>query len=258
MTLLDEVGIDVGAHVGRIMLESFGERVDPAPVIAKVVRDERKGRKNERGFYFYGEAAKKAGKGKHVDPSIYAAIGQASRTAAPRSRKEDIQLRCSLQFVNEALLCFGEKILRSARDGDVGAVMGLGFPPFRGGPFRLVDEMGATDVLRRMRSVRKAIRQTLDPGAGARRDGRSEPAVLLGLPAGARCQRAQVVALAEATPLWRRIAYACVRWKKKFGRRVLEEVVGAGHRLAFPARLRDRCASRRPRSPSPRSRRGTR
>jgi len=163
LMLVDEVGIDVGAHVGRIMLEAFGDRVDPSPVIAKVVRDERKGRKNERGFYLYGDAAKRAGKGKHVDPSIYAAIGLGKPNGRAKVTKEDIQLRCSLQFVNEALLCFGEKILRSARDGDVGAVLGLGFPPFRGGPFRLVDAMGAADVLRRMRSYEKQFGKRWTP-----------------------------------------------------------------------------------------------
>jgi 3-hydroxyacyl-CoA dehydrogenase/enoyl-CoA hydratase/3-hydroxybutyryl-CoA epimerase len=63
---------------------------------------------------------------------------------------EDVQMRCSLQLINEAMHCHGEGILRSARDGDIGAIFGLGFPPFRGGPFRFVDSIGASEALRRI------------------------------------------------------------------------------------------------------------
>lgn len=151
-TLLDEVGIDVAAHVGPIMLEAFGDRLEPPPTMQKLVADDRKGRKNARGFYLYGEAAKKKGKGKHVDESVYGVLGLAvpDPKAKPAVATEEIQMRCSLQLVNEALHCYGEGILRSARDGDIGAVFGLGFPPFRGGPFRYVDALGASEVLRRI------------------------------------------------------------------------------------------------------------
>jgi 3-hydroxyacyl-CoA dehydrogenase/enoyl-CoA hydratase/3-hydroxybutyryl-CoA epimerase len=152
LTLLDEVGIDVAAHVGPIMLEAFGDRFEPPPTMTALVADDRKGRKNERGFYLYGAAAKKKGKGKHVDPSVYAVVGLP--IADPKAKSpvaiEEIQLRCSLQFVNEALHCLGEGILRSPRDGDIGAIFGLGFPPFRGGPFRYVDAVGAGAVLERI------------------------------------------------------------------------------------------------------------
>jgi 3-hydroxyacyl-CoA dehydrogenase / enoyl-CoA hydratase / 3-hydroxybutyryl-CoA epimerase len=152
MALLDEVGIDVAAHVGPIMMEAFGDRISPPPTIQKLVSDDRKGRKNERGMYLYGAAAKKKGKGKHADESVYGVIGLPvpDPKGKPPVAVEEIQMRCSLQFVNEALHCYGEGILRSARDGDIGAILGLGFPPFRGGPFRYVDSLGAAEVLRRI------------------------------------------------------------------------------------------------------------
>jgi 3-hydroxyacyl-CoA dehydrogenase/enoyl-CoA hydratase/3-hydroxybutyryl-CoA epimerase len=146
ITLLDEVGIDIAAHVGPIMVEAFGERMTPPPAVSKLVADNRKGRKNERGFYLYGEA-KKGTKGKQVDTSVYQVLG-----IEPKGKMsaEEIQMRCSLQFVNEAIRCMGDGILRNVRDGDIGAIFGLGFPPFRGGPFRYVDSIGAQEALRRI------------------------------------------------------------------------------------------------------------
>jgi 3-hydroxyacyl-CoA dehydrogenase/enoyl-CoA hydratase/3-hydroxybutyryl-CoA epimerase len=163
LMLLDEVGIDVAAHVGGVMLEAFGDRVTPPRAIGSVMTDDRKGRKNGKGFYLYGELAKRAGKGKHVDPTIYAALGVEKPRGPSRVSVDDIQMRCVLQFVNEALHCLGENILRSARDGDVGAIFGLGFPPFRGGPFRFVDTMRASAVLRRMRQYEATLGKRFTP-----------------------------------------------------------------------------------------------
>lgn len=145
--LLDEVGIDVAAHVGHIVHEAFGGRLAPPDTTGKLLADNRKGRKNGRGFYRYDKDAVHDGK-RQVDKTVYATLGVDPRSRLPA---EEIQMRCSLSFVNEALLCFGEGLLRSPRDGDVGAIFGLGFPPIRGGPFRYVDVIGAAEILRRIR-----------------------------------------------------------------------------------------------------------
>jgi 3-hydroxyacyl-CoA dehydrogenase/enoyl-CoA hydratase/3-hydroxybutyryl-CoA epimerase len=145
--LLDEVGIDVAAHVGKIVHAAFGDRLVPPGTMDALIADDRKGRKNGRGFYRYDEGAMKGSK-RQVDTTVYKVLGIQPKSRLP---SEEIQMRCSLQFVNEALLCFGEGILRSPRDGDIGAIFGLGFPPFRGGPFRYTDGIGAGEVLRRIR-----------------------------------------------------------------------------------------------------------
>jgi 3-hydroxyacyl-CoA dehydrogenase/enoyl-CoA hydratase/3-hydroxybutyryl-CoA epimerase len=135
VALLDEVGIDVGAKVAKVMHQHFGERMAAPAAMAKVIADGRLGRKNKRGFYTYD------GGRKRVDETVYALLpgGGARKDVAAR----EIQDRLVFAFLNEAAHCLEGGILRSPRDGDVGAIFGLGFPPFLGGPFRYLDHLGA-------------------------------------------------------------------------------------------------------------------
>jgi len=163
ITLLDEVGIDVAAHVGPIMLGAFGERMAPPPTAERLIEDGRKGRKNGRGFYLYGDAAPK--KGKRVDTTVYQTLGLPvpNAKADPVVPASEIQQRCSLQMINEALRCWGEGILRSPRDGDIGAIFGLGFPPFTGGPFRHVDRVGADRLLSQIEAYHDRFGARFEP-----------------------------------------------------------------------------------------------
>jgi 3-hydroxyacyl-CoA dehydrogenase / enoyl-CoA hydratase / 3-hydroxybutyryl-CoA epimerase len=162
MTLLDEVGMDVAAHVGKIVHAEFGDRMTPPRIMERLVADDRKGRKNKRGMYLYDAQGNKVKdpKTKGVDTTVYRTLGVNPETKIPA---EEIQSRCVLAFVNEALRCLGEGILRSPRDGDVGAVFGLGFPPFRGGPFRYVDAIGAAEILRRTEGYRARLGERFEP-----------------------------------------------------------------------------------------------
>ncbi|MCC7386297.1 MAG: fatty acid oxidation complex subunit alpha FadJ [Deltaproteobacteria bacterium] len=147
ITLLDEVGIDVAEKVGHIMHSAFGERMNPPPGLEKLVADGRTGRKGQKGFYRY-EGKKKT----DVDPTIYAVLGIEPKTGM-KWNHDEIGERLGLAMVAEAIRCLGEGILRSPRDGDIGAVFGLGFPPFRGGPFRYADSLGPSEMLRRVRAL---------------------------------------------------------------------------------------------------------
>jgi 3-hydroxyacyl-CoA dehydrogenase / enoyl-CoA hydratase / 3-hydroxybutyryl-CoA epimerase len=159
MQLLDEVGIDVGSKVAHIMLEAFGDRMKPPEGFDRVAEGGRLGRKSKKGFYLYGQDKEKGRK--EVDRSVYDLLpGGQKRTSPPR---EEIAERCVLQMVNEAAYCLGEKILRSARDGDVGAVFGLGWPPFRGGPFRYADSLGAARVVERLTSYQERFGPRFTP-----------------------------------------------------------------------------------------------
>jgi 3-hydroxyacyl-CoA dehydrogenase/enoyl-CoA hydratase/3-hydroxybutyryl-CoA epimerase len=155
LQLLDEVGIDVAAHVQGVTGAAFGERMRPPSAFEKLHTDHRLGRKNGRGFYLYDRK-----RGRRVDDTVYGILGTTPKATVPA---EEIQLRTALALVNEAVRCLDEGILRSARDGDVGAVFGIGFPPFRGGPFRYVDAVGADEILRRTRSLESRLGARFTP-----------------------------------------------------------------------------------------------
>jgi 3-hydroxyacyl-CoA dehydrogenase/enoyl-CoA hydratase/3-hydroxybutyryl-CoA epimerase len=155
ITLLDEVGIDVGAKVAHILHDAFGERMAAPAALEEVVRAGRLGRKNRKGFYTYD------GKKKEVDRTIYDLLP--GGRARKRFSQEEVQERVVLQMVKEAIRCLGEGILRSARDGDVGAVFGLGFPPFRGGPFRAADAMGPKVLLEKIERWRERFGARFEP-----------------------------------------------------------------------------------------------
>ena len=133
ITLLDEVGVDIGAKIMPILVAELGERFQGPDVFDKLLNDDRKGRKSGKGFYTY------KGKNKEVDKSVYKLL-----SLSPESKlaEKDIAMRCVLPMLNEAVRCLDEGIIRSPRDGDIGAIFGIGFPPFLGGPFRYMDQIG--------------------------------------------------------------------------------------------------------------------
>jgi 3-hydroxyacyl-CoA dehydrogenase/enoyl-CoA hydratase/3-hydroxybutyryl-CoA epimerase len=159
ITLLDEVGLDIAGKSGEIMAKAFGDRLQPSASLGRVLASGRLGRKSKKGFYRYDAAGKKGG----VDRSVYALLPTGTRrTDLPR---EEIQRRCSLAMINEAGRCLEERIVRAPRDGDIGAVFGIGFPPFRGGPFRHVDAVGAAVMVRQLAALNAQHPGRFDPCA---------------------------------------------------------------------------------------------
>lgn len=141
VTLLDEVGLDVAIKVAGVMQEAYGDHIQPAPGegLAALVKAGRLGRKSSRGFYIY-----KGGKKRGVDESVYGLLG-VHPNGGPRP--SEILQRLILGMVNEAARAVGEGVVRNPRDGDIGAIFGFGFPPFRGGPLRYADDLGAERVV---------------------------------------------------------------------------------------------------------------
>lgn len=147
MTLLDEVGVDVGAKVGPILEAAFGARMASPAASRKMIEAGFLGRKAGKGFYDY--QAKKV-KGKRPTNVELQKLLEAERTDGRVPSKAEIVERCTLLFANEAAHCLGEDIVSDPMHADIGAIFGLGFLPFTGGPLRYIDSMGVQAFVERM------------------------------------------------------------------------------------------------------------
>ncbi|MEO7522241.1 MAG: fatty acid oxidation complex subunit alpha FadJ [Gemmatimonas sp.] len=162
-TLLDEVGLDIAAKSGPIMAAAFGERMARATTLARVIETGRLGRKSKRGLYRYDDEGKRLG----ADETIYSL----TPVGSPRRRFErsDMTRRAVFAMLNEAARCLEEGIIRAPRDGDIGAVFGIGFPPFRGGPFRHIDTLGVAAVVQGLDELNQQFPGRFEPAAVLRR-----------------------------------------------------------------------------------------
>ena len=141
-TLMDEVGLAVARHAGETVAAALGAEAERNAV--GILTDAGlAGKRGGAGFYLY------QGRKRSPNPRVYELLGLKGRSAPPGG---DTAERLTALFVNAAARCLDEGVLRSPAEGDLGAVLGLGFPPFLGGPFRYADTRGARlrDLLREL------------------------------------------------------------------------------------------------------------
>jgi 3-hydroxyacyl-CoA dehydrogenase / enoyl-CoA hydratase / 3-hydroxybutyryl-CoA epimerase len=139
VALMDEVGLDVAHKAGSVMHEAFGDRMKPAASLTRMLGATRLGRKNGRGFYRY-KGGHKAG----VDRSVYQLLAV---RPTDEVEAELVEQRLVHAMLNEAALACADRVVRSPRDADIGAIFGIGFPAFRGGPLRMIDDIGPGRVV---------------------------------------------------------------------------------------------------------------
>jgi 3-hydroxyacyl-CoA dehydrogenase/enoyl-CoA hydratase/3-hydroxybutyryl-CoA epimerase len=126
LQLVDEVGLEVAGHAGETVAKARG--ITAPTIVNALVAEGFKGKHKGGGFYRY------EGRRRTPNPRVREILGPPTHPGG-----WDIADRLTLTFVNEAARCLDEGVLRSPGEGDLGAVLGLGFPPFLGGPFRYAD-----------------------------------------------------------------------------------------------------------------------
>ncbi len=140
VNLTDEVGIDVVSHVMETMAPVFNKRGTTLnQSIHRLYESGFAGRKNRRGFYDYREKKGILNRQDHklINQEIYAYFGESGRRDF---QLKEIMDRITLVMINEAAYCLQDKVIARPSDGDIGAVLGMGFPAYRGGPFRYMDQ----------------------------------------------------------------------------------------------------------------------
>ena len=137
-TLMDEIGLDVGYKVAALLEANFGERMKVAGILKKAYEQKWFGKKVGKGFYLH--------KAKEKEPNneVYTLALQKQNASLS---DEDILKRMLYRMVNEAAMCLEEKVCNESSDVDIGMIMGIGFPPFRGGLIRYGDSIGWDKVI---------------------------------------------------------------------------------------------------------------
>ena len=158
LALLDEIGLDVAGKIAPILAVAHGARFAPPKVLTLMLADGRKGRKSGRGFYLYPASGKKQVDGKVYDLLRVLPLKRLGHTV--------IAERCLLLMLNEAVRALDERVIASPRDGDLGAVLGIGYPPFCGGPFRHLDHWGLNLVIDKLRHYAQLYGERFVPCPG--------------------------------------------------------------------------------------------
>lgn len=143
IALNDVVGLDTSLYAGHVVNTAFADRAVATSILKELVDVGRLGQKSGAGFYNYAKDPKKG-----VDDLALAAILAKVRKSTRQIGQEEITDRLFLPMVVEATRCLEEGIVREPADVDMGLILGIGFPPWRGGILRWADGMGAGNVVK--------------------------------------------------------------------------------------------------------------
>lgn len=145
--LLDVVGMDTGVHAAKVMAEGFPDRMKPdyKGATQLMFEHERLGQKNGVGFYQY--ETDKRGKPKKIADSTTYELLNLVQTGDQAFDEQEIIDRMMIAFCNETVRCLEDNIVASPAEADMAMIMGVGFPPFRGGPCRYIDQIGVANYV---------------------------------------------------------------------------------------------------------------
>jgi 3-hydroxyacyl-CoA dehydrogenase/enoyl-CoA hydratase/3-hydroxybutyryl-CoA epimerase len=161
LALLDEIGLDVAAHVARAMAPAIAERFPPNPAFERMRAAGWLGNKSDKGFYIH--KGKKAVVNAEAQALLQGEAKLAGSVLPPAARLAEARERMVLLMVNEAAMALGEGLADSATTIDLAMVLGTGWAPQRGGPLHYADTRGPGDVVQALRSLASRYGRRFEP-----------------------------------------------------------------------------------------------
>jgi 3-hydroxyacyl-CoA dehydrogenase/enoyl-CoA hydratase/3-hydroxybutyryl-CoA epimerase len=162
LRLTDEVGLDVAQHVAVDLQNRLPKPVPINDTLERMIAKGWLGKKSGRGFYVFGDS-----KGAKEEPNAEAAFVQT--TGQGRSQDDaTLRDRLVLIMINEAARCLEEGVVGAPEDVDFGMIFGTGWAPFRGGPLRHADTLGASEIVQRLEKLQGGVASYFEPCAHLR------------------------------------------------------------------------------------------
>jgi len=149
ITLSDVVGLDTCLYAGRVIQTAYPDRARPSGILADLVKRGRLGQKSGAGFYSFAKGPR------GIDDPALNEILTPFRTGNSKPDAKEIVERLFLPMLVEASLVLSEGIVRDPIDVDMGLILGIGFPTFRGGLLRWADTLGLKQVLEKLAKYEK-------------------------------------------------------------------------------------------------------
>jgi 3-hydroxyacyl-CoA dehydrogenase/enoyl-CoA hydratase/3-hydroxybutyryl-CoA epimerase len=168
LELLDQIGLDIAAHVARTMEPVLVGRFAPNTAFERMRAKGWLGPKSGKGFYRH------EGKKPRVNELAQNLLREGASPAAaplpPAARQAEARERMVLLMVNEATLAVGEG-LASPADIDLAMILGTGWAPHRGGPLRHADSRGLPEVVAALENLARRLGPRFEPSPELRRRG---------------------------------------------------------------------------------------
>ncbi len=157
LALADEVGLDIGYKVAKLLEKGYGERMAVAKAFEVLFADpELRGKKTQKGFYLHSDAKKVP------NPKVEALLKSCKVQGVDVSVATAVD-RMILLMVNEAARCLEEGVVQKPEHLDMAMILGTGFPPFLGGLCRYADQRGISEICQKLEGFKTQYGMRFEP-----------------------------------------------------------------------------------------------